>query len=137
MNIFLTSGTMDFMETLKERYENEMMIAMHGTGNSVLLHETDGKTVFQTPRRYEIINSSGDFTRTGFFAFTHIPVTDEERPVFEHRYPNRVEVIQEEPGFVAFRLLRPLNSDTYIVLTQWANPEFFDFWKSLLVIKIY
>ena len=84
-----------------------MMIAMHGTGNSVLLHETDGKTVFQTPRRYEVINSSGTLQETGFFAFTHIPVTDEERPVFEHRFPNRVEVIQDRTWICCIPVTSP------------------------------
>ena len=47
MNIYLTSGTMDFMESLRKRYANETMIVMHGTGNSVLLHETEGKPFFK------------------------------------------------------------------------------------------
>ena len=55
MNIYLTSGTMDFMETLKKRHPNETMIVMNGVGNSVLSHETEWKTAVQTPRRYDRI----------------------------------------------------------------------------------
>ncbi|MBO1912634.1 hypothetical protein J4G37_48520, partial [Microvirga sp. 3-52] len=116
MNIFLTSGTMSFMESVRKRYANEQMIVMHGGGNSVLLHETEGKTVFQTPRRYEAISSSGTLTEDGFFAFNNIPITDEGRPIFEHRFQSQIQDITGEPGFVAFRLLRPLNSETYIIL---------------------
>ncbi|WP_172369936.1 antibiotic biosynthesis monooxygenase family protein [Sporosarcina jiandibaonis] len=128
MNIFLTSGTMGFMETVRKRYANEMMIVMHGAGNSVLLHETEGKTVFQTPRRYEVISSSGKLTEEGFFAFNNIPITDEGRPIFEHRFQSRIEAIAGEPGFVAYRLLRPLNSETYIILSQWTSKEFLNLW---------
>ena len=68
------------------------MIVMHGEGNSLLLHETEGKTVFQTPRRYEVISSSGTLEENGFFAFNNIPVTDEGRPIFEHRFTKRSEM---------------------------------------------
>lgn len=130
MKLFLTSGTPEFMESMRKRYPKETMVAMHGTGNSVLLHETAGKTVFQTPRRYEVISSSGNLTEQGFFVFNNIPVTDEGRPVFEHRFMNRAGAIDDEPGFIAFRLLRPLDSDTYIVMTQWSKSLFFDTWKN-------
>ena len=69
MNIYMTSGTPEFMESLKEKYAAERLIAMHGQGNSLLLHETEGKTVFQTPRRYEVIGSSGTLARKWLFRF--------------------------------------------------------------------
>ena len=120
---------MNFMETLQKQFANENMIVMHGTGNSILLHETNGKTLFQTPRRYEVISSSGTLQQDGFFALNNIPVTDEGRPIFEHRFHNRADTISEASGFIAHRLLRPLNSDTYIVLTQWTTKNFFERWK--------
>ena len=128
MNIYLTSGTMDFMGTVRKRFANETMIVMHGANNSVLLHETEGKTVFQTPMRYEVISSSGTLTENGFFAFNNVPITDEGRPIFEHRFQSRIQDISGEPGFVAYRLLRPLNSETYIVLTQWTSKVFLNSW---------
>ena len=135
MNIYLTSGTMDFMETLRKSNSKETMIVMHGVGNSVLLHETAGKTLFQTPRRYEVISTSGTLTEEGFFAFNNIPVTDEGRPIFEHRLLSRIDTIADEPGFVAFRLLRPVDSETYIVLTQWTNQGDFKSWENSSTYK--
>ena len=129
MNIFLTSGTIDFMKTLQKQFANEEMVVMHGASNSILLHETIGKTLFQTPRRFEVISSSGTLQQHGFFALNNIPVTDEGRPIFEHRFHNQADTISESPGFIAQRLLRPLNSDTYIVLTQWTAKNFFELWK--------
>ena len=57
-------------------------------------------------------------------------MTDEGRPVFEHRFLNRARAIEKEPGFIAFRLLRPIKDSTYIVITQWAGPHSFEVWKS-------
>lgn len=31
---------------------------------------------------------------------------------------------------MAFRLLRPIKSETYIVMTQWNGPHSFEAWKS-------
>ncbi len=130
MYIYLTSGTGDFLEQVRKKHSNQEMILLHGEGNSVLIHETEGKSVFATPRKFEVLDSVNDLEERGFFVFNNIPVTDEGRPVFEHRFLKRAHAIEDEPGFLAFRLLRPLNSETYIVMTQWNGPHSFEAWKS-------
>ena len=129
MNIYLTSGTRDFMESLQKRFEQDKMIIMYGAKNTVLMHETDGKTRFQTPRKYEVVASYGTLQKEGFFAFNHIPVTDDGKPIFEHRLQNRADSISAEPGLIAFRFLRPKDSDTYIVFTQWTEKKDLERWK--------
>ena len=130
MFLYITSGTPDYMEKMLKKYSGEKMYVLHGTGNSLLLHETEGKTKFATPRKYEIIDQVNAIEQTGYFVFNNIPVSDEGRPVFEKRFLERSREIEKEPGFIAFRLLRPLNSDTYIVLTQWTGPHSFEAWKN-------
>ena len=102
MYIYLTSGTPEFMESLCAKYAKENMIAMHGSTNSVLLHETEGKSFFSTPRKFEVIDSLGQFEDSGFFVFNNIPIIDEGRPVFEHRVLNRSSNLDKEPGFISF-----------------------------------
>lgn len=133
--IYLTSGTPEFMETLHKKHVKENMVVMHGNGNSVLLHETEGKSVFATPRKFEVIDSVGELDQSGYFVLNNIPVTEEGRPVFEHRFLNRARAVEDEPGFIAFRLLRPIKEDTYIVLTQWHGPHSFEAWKSSQAFK--
>ncbi len=130
MNIFMTSGTPAFMASLRKKHAGELMIVMRGEGNTLLLHETNGKSVFQTPRSYEVIGSSGTFEENGYFVFNNISITDEGRPVFEHRFKGQERTLDAEPGFIAFRLLRPLNSDTYIVMTEWSNITYYTMWKN-------
>ena len=77
-----------------------------------------------------MLDAVNDLEERGFFVFNNIPVTDEGRPVFEHRFLERSRAIENEPGFVAFRLLRPIKSETYIVMTQWNGPHSFEAWKS-------
>jgi len=135
MYIYMTTGTRDFMGKIKEKHASKQMILMHGSGASLLLHETEGKSVFQTPRRYEVISSAGNLQDEGYFVCNNIPVSDEGRPVFEHRFSTQAGTIESQPGFVAFRLLRPLDSETYIVMTEWNGPADFDRWKNSSAFK--
>lgn len=130
MNIYMTSGTPDFMETLKNKHASAGMIQMYGEGTSLLIHETDGKTLFQTPRPYEVISSVGTLDPQGYFVLNNFPVTDEGRPLFEHRFQTNFMSIENEPGFIALRVLRPIDSDTYIVMTEWADTKYYSLWKN-------
>lgn len=129
MKIYLTSGSMDFMEALQQKYSADNMIVMHGAGNSILLHETLGPTRFNSPQIYEVIHSTGNLEDKGFFSFNYMPVTDEGQPIFEHQFKKEAHLIEKEPGFIALRLLKPTHLDTYIVLTEWENTRRFNTWK--------
>lgn len=135
MFIYFTSGTADFMETIRKKYAKEKMFILHGEGNTVLVHESEKKSVFATPRKYEVLDSVGELQQKGYFVLNNIPVSDEGRPIFENRFLNRAGAIEKEPGFISFRLLRPLDSETYIVMTQWAGPASFEAWKNSQAFK--
>lgn len=128
MNIYMTTGTMGFMEKIKDQHTDESILLMNGGGNTLLLHETNGKSIFQTPRKFEVVGSYGNLTEPGFFAMDNVAVTDEGKPIFEHQYKNLGEKLQNMPGFVAFRLLRPIGSDTYTLLTQWTDRRLYEIW---------
>lgn len=130
MYMYMTTGTRDFMEKLQQRHSDKQMVLMHGSGQSLLIHETESKSVFQTPRRYEVISSTGSITNKGYFVCNNIPVTDEGRPVFEHRFSSQGEQLETQQGFIAYRLLRPLDSDTYVVMTEWEEASDYDRWKN-------
>lgn len=120
---------MEYLKALKVKHSSENMILMQNPENSLLLHETKRKSVFKEPRKYELIDSSGDFENAGFAVLNHIPVTEEGRPVFEYRFKNRQRKIENQPGFAAIRVLRPLTSNTYIILTLWENEQGFERWQ--------
>lgn len=129
MYIFITTGTYNFMKKLQEKHTSEKIILMENSEDATLLHETNNKTVFQSPRKYEVIDASGELADHGFVVFNNIPVTDEGRPIFEYRFKGRARAIENTPGFIAIRVLRPLDSDTYVILTQWQDRESFTNWK--------
>ena len=128
MNFYLTSGTPEYMERLVDKYKKEGMILLHGGGNSVVMHESAKKTVFATPRRFEVIDGSGTFEQRGFVAMQNVPVMDEARPLFEERVIRAIAHLKNDPSLIAYRVLRPIKSDIYVVATQWAGPASFDMW---------
>jgi heme oxygenase (mycobilin-producing) len=130
MNVFITSGTYDFLKTKKDKHPNEKILLMQNGQNTVLLHETTGKTIFASPRKYEVVDGKGDLKEQGYVVMNNIPVSEDGRQVFEHRFKNRAGFIEKEPGFVALRVLRPINSDTYVILTIWEKQSDFLKWKN-------
>ncbi|KAB7704955.1 antibiotic biosynthesis monooxygenase [Bacillus aerolatus] len=129
MNIFITTGTYDFMKKLKDKHAAEKIVLMENAEGATLVHETTGKTFFQSPRKYEVIDAAGELADYGYMVLNNIPVTDEGRPIFEYRFKNRERMIENVPGFIAIRVLRPLNSDTYVILTHWQDQASFKSWQ--------
>jgi heme-degrading monooxygenase HmoA len=130
MNVYITVGTLGYLKIIKEKNPQEKIAIMENDDTALLLHETEGETVFKEPRKYEVLDSKGSIGNEGFVVFNNIPVTDEGRPIFEYRFKNRSKQIENEPGFLAIRVLRPLSSNTYVVLTVWENEKAFSKWKN-------
>lgn len=130
VNVYITSGTVDYLLNIKEKHNHENMLFMGDEDSALLVHETAGQSVFKEPRKYEVIDSGGVWEGAGFAVFNNIPVKDEGRPLFEYRFKNRPRQIENEPGFKAIRVLRPLNSDTYVILTIWENGAAFQGWQN-------
>ncbi|WP_342462850.1 antibiotic biosynthesis monooxygenase [Ureibacillus sp. FSL K6-8385] len=129
MNFYITAGTPQFMEKLHQKYEKEPMYILYGANETLLLHETEKKTVFQTPQKYEVVDGFHNLEQSGFFTFYHIPVSDEGRPVFEKNMTERLKRLKDQSGLMAYRLLRPKKSETYIILLQWFDKHSFEIWK--------
>ncbi|BCB02946.1 heme-degrading monooxygenase HmoB [Bacillus sp. KH172YL63] len=124
----MTTGTHDFLQKIQNENKDEKMILMQGE-DALLVHETNGESVFESPRRYEIVDQSGELENKGYAVFNNIPVSDEGRPLFEYRFKNRAGLIEEVPGFTAIRVLRPLDSDTYVIMTLWEDEKSFHGWQ--------
>ncbi|MGG0739029.1 antibiotic biosynthesis monooxygenase family protein [Niallia taxi] len=130
MNIYLASGTYDFLvKKYAQQIDQQSLIAMqvYGDENAVLLHETSGPSIFAAPRKYETVFDKGDFTDKKYAVMNHIPVTDEHKPLFEQNIKRSLEQIDSQIS--AFRFIRPLKGDTYIILSLWAERKDFIIWK--------
>lgn len=131
MNFFITYGTIEFLQRLKEQHPKEKLYLLHKEGDQgCLLHETTGETIFKEGHNYEALDHVGSIADGKYVVMNNIAVTDEGRPSFESRFNQRARLIEKEPGFAAIRVLRPLSNDTYIILTAWEEEKSFTDWQA-------
>ena len=130
MHIYITTGTFHFLKRIQEKRVNLPLILLNNPTNSALIHETEEKTVFSSPRKFEVVDGFGPIEQDGFFALYHIPVSIEDRPAFEFELKHKLASLHEQQGIHTMRLLRPIKSDTYVILTSWLNEKSYAKWDS-------
>ncbi|WP_163537122.1 antibiotic biosynthesis monooxygenase [Gracilibacillus sp. YIM 98692] len=130
MNGYMTNGTYDFLEKLKEKHPSYDIMVMQQSDKSIAYYEDAKPSIFQTSRNYEIVIQKGTFSKEGFVVLNHLPVTDEGRPIIEMQFKKRSKNIENTAGFQAFRLLRPNRGNTYVVMVQWYDKESYITWKN-------
>jgi len=99
-------------------------------GSDVAAINEQGAPAGDNIEAYEVLDQKGKLEDGAFAVFNNIPVTEEGRELFESRFQNRAGLVEKEPGFAAIRILRPLDSDTYVILTMWEDESAFTNWQS-------
>ncbi|WP_010283492.1 antibiotic biosynthesis monooxygenase [Bacillus timonensis] len=128
MNFYIALGTVDFLEKLREKHKKENMATFYNNETAILLHETTNKSVFAAPRRYEVLAGTGDIDSARFAALTYVPVTEEGKPLFEYNITQTNSMTQNTSGLVAFRALRPIKSDTFVIASFWMKESYYLDW---------
>ncbi len=130
MNFYLTTGTFSFLKRLQDKRTNLPLILLSNPKTAALIHETDQKTIFSSARKFEVLEGFGSLKQEGFFALYNIPVSLDDRPAFEFDLKNKLTSVKNEYGIQAMRLLRPIKSDTYVVMTNWNNEQSYSKWDA-------
>ncbi|WP_186576340.1 antibiotic biosynthesis monooxygenase family protein [Aquibacillus kalidii] len=114
--------------------ENYFILREFQDGTDLYLAETETETdpgaTMDDYHAFQIIDGNLPVPKDCFAVFNHIPVLEEGRSQFEARFLNRARKIEQEPGFLSIKVCRPLNSDTYIVITCWEKEDDFVNWQS-------
>lgn len=129
MFVYLAAGTSDFMELLQKKYKKEKMTVLYGGQQSLLMHITEGKTKFATPQSFEVIHEVNEFQEHGFYTITYIDIFDDSQRSFENRMLSKDFNFVKEPGFVAYKLLRPVRSTVCAIIQQWSGSNSYEAWK--------
>lgn len=129
MEIHKWSGHIDQGVGILASLPNARLVYLMNGEEAVILYETEGAALLPDIDVYDVLDASGDINGGYFAVFNNIPVTEEGRERFEERFNNRARKIENEPGFAAIRVLRPKNSDTYVILTLWADEQSFKNWQ--------
>lgn len=131
MNGYMTNGTYDFLEKLKDKHNFSPFLLMHNNIKSVAYYEDTNDSIFELSRNYEILEGTGTLQEVGFVSFTHIPVTEEGRPIFEMDYKGKVKKLAGIDGLEAARVLRPFTGNDYILLIEWRDQKAYQSWENI------
>lgn len=126
MKLFKWTGPLEEAGNLPEE---SRALLLNNDEEVLVLQEADS-TNLEDATAYEILDHSGDLPSGRFAVLNNIPVSEDGREIFEQRFNNRARLIEAEPGFVAIRVLRPLESDTYVILTMWEDENAFKTWQN-------
>lgn len=130
MKLYKWTGPHAQAEQIKADPSNANRMQLHNEEETVVLYEAEDESTLQNAEAYEVLNAVGHLEDGSYAVFNNIPVTDEGRELFESRFQNRAGMVEKEPGFAAIRVLRPLHSDTYIILTLWKDEQSFKNWQA-------
>lgn len=129
MKVYLAAGTSDFMEMLQKKYKKENMTVLYGGQQSLLMHVTEGKTKFSTPQSFEVVDSHNEFQENGFYTITYIDIFDDSQLSFEGRMKAKNFHFINEPGLIAYKLLKPIKSTVFAIIQQWSGANSYEAWK--------
>ncbi|WP_066191942.1 hypothetical protein [Gracilibacillus timonensis] len=127
MNGYMTNGTLEYLEKIKEKQAITPFLIMHNEVKTVAYYEDDQPSAFSTSRDYHVIATNGNLTESGYAVLIFIPTTEEGRPIFEMEYK---KIVQQANRTIAARLLRPQHGNTYILLLEWQEAVDYQLWKS-------
>lgn len=100
-----------------------------GATTLVYYEDTKKKGIFVSGGSYDVVHDSGMLELKGFVVMDHIPVSEEEMPVFEKKTIRQLTTIGKEPGLSAVKLLKEHKSNTFVILTQWRTKGDHQQWK--------
>ncbi len=131
MKLYIAMGTYEFLKKLKDAHPEQILLFLQNDNTCLLLHETEGNSLFKSPLKYEVMDGRGNLTfKQGTAVLHYVPVTDEGRPIFEYRFKAFSNQMERVPGFETARVLRPQTSDTYVILTLWKKAADFKRWQT-------
>lgn len=128
MELYKWTGDRDRGAEIAAHLPDRWMVFLVNGEEAAIIFEGEGGAPegFET---FEVLNAVGNINKGKYAVFNNIPVTEEGRSLFESRFENRAGMVEKEPGFAAIRVLRPANSDTYIILTLWEDEGSFSDWQ--------
>lgn len=129
MKAYMTNGTLEYLEQIRDNHPAITMYFMRNNTSTTVYYEDTGSSVFKEARSYTAIAERGSIHEDGFVVMNHIPVTDDGKPIFESEFKQRADRIEKVPGSYAFRVLRPLHGNTYVLLVQWDSEQSYQVWR--------
>lgn len=136
MNLYMTTGTINYF--LKAKEENAGQFFLNGSGNRGLAYyEADeSKRLFNSGDYYEIKDSKGELSDENTMLVTHLNVSSQRSAMARATIMDIIDGIDNMPGVKAYRTAKKRDNYSYVILIQFANSDAYkEFEKSELYEK--
>src|SRR5690625_1039986 len=112
MYAHMTTGTLSFLQKIVSKHAlSNYFFMQQGLNTSIYYESNRKKTIFSSGRSYDILFSTGEFIDKGYITLDNIPVTEDSVKIFEAQFKDNNLPAFSMPGFVAYRLLKPLKGN--------------------------
>lgn len=129
VNIYIASGTADFLQNVKENNNNEALLLLHGKTKSILVHESEKKSIFALPQSFEIEETYGQMNEEGLYAFHYLSVESSRRDIVIEQLARYGMELRNEPSLKSYRILKPLKRGEHILfITGWGGSASYEAW---------
>lgn len=128
MYLHLTTGTLDYLTSLHEKYDNTS-ISSRGT-DAILYYEDDNEdSVFTTKMTYEVIENSGELDADGPMTMYYIPSAGTGFSSLRAHVTDLANELSQLNGVLAYRFGVNEEKETYMILVKWADLSIHDDFK--------
>ncbi|MCE4957673.1 hypothetical protein [Macrococcoides caseolyticum] len=129
MKTYITYGSSFFLDKIKEKNKQRNLLSFYNADSAYLYEETTDKSVFSAPQTFNNVISDGTLQeKTTMLLYFIVKASRQE--VFDTK-PLPLENLQQYQGYNAFRLLRPVQGETYVAVFQFDHKDLLeDFKKS-------
>lgn len=135
MRLHITTGTLGYMTSMKEKNPRLMMNARDQ--EAMLYSEDDDASLFASGYDYEILYSHGSLSEENTIHIQYIPVSGSGNASILGHLSDLNQKLQNIKGLLAYRIGHSDDRDTFIVFTQWPSSSTISDFKNSDVYRDY
>lgn len=135
MRLHITTGTLGYMTSMKEKNPRLMMNARDQ--EAMLYSEDDDASLFASGYDYEILYSHGSLSEENTIHIQYIPVSGSGNASILGHLSDLNQKLQNIRGLLAYRIGHSDDRDTFIVFTQWPSSSTISDFKNSDVYRDY
>ncbi|MDS0999141.1 signal transduction protein TRAP [Staphylococcus capitis] len=130
MNLYTSYGTYGFLNQIKLNNPDHDLFQFSASDTSVILEETEDKSVLKHPSSYNVLYQVGEFNENHFYCALFIPSSEDNSNQLEKKLLHLGAPFDSFAGFKSYRLLKPLEGNTYKIYFGFANRTAYEDFKA-------
>ncbi|MDU1711749.1 MAG: signal transduction protein TRAP [Staphylococcus epidermidis] len=130
MYLYTSYGTYQFLNQIKLNHQERSLFQFSTNDSSIILEESEGKSILKHPSAYQVIDSTGEFSEHHFYSAIFVPTSEDHRQQLEKKLLHVDVPLSNFGGFKSYRLLKPTEGSTYKIYFGFANRTAYEDFKA-------